>query len=196
MNGLEVAGCLSKWKNPPLVVFATAFDNYALKAFEAHALDYILKPFDGSRLKEAFERVREQIRLKKSTKEGLTALDKDLAARGTVKKVIGRKRNSKEKILIDPDEVYYFHALNTEVTAWLADKELIINLTLEELEDALDPTRFFRSHRAFIVNISKIEKVAPLFNENFEILLKGAVKAKLPLSRRRAGELKKLLSNW
>ena len=175
MNGLEVAGCLSKWKEPPLVVFATAFDTYAVKAFETHALDYILKPFDGNRLKEACERVREQLRLKKSAKESLAALDRDLVARGTVKKVIGRKRNSKEKTLIDPEEVYYFHALNTEVTAYLADRELIINMTLEELEEVLDPTRFFRSHRAFIVNVSKIEKVAPLFNENFEILLKGSL---------------------
>jgi DNA-binding LytR/AlgR family response regulator len=196
MNGLEVAGCLAKWQDPPIVVFATAFDQYAVKAFEAHALDYILKPYDGSRLKEAFGRVKEQIRLKQSAKNKLAALEKELSARGTLKKIVGRKRNSKEKIMIDPEEVFYFHASNTEVMAALADKELIVNMTLEELLGVLDPTRFVQPHRSYIANLGQVEKVIPMFKENYELVMKDPKHTHIPLSRHQRQEVQKRLANW
>ena len=123
-----------------------------------------------------------------------SALGKDFAAQ--VKKLVGRKANSKERILLDPADVLYFHAHLAQVTARMEDKEWIVNLTLGELEKTLDPARFARSHRAYIVNLGKVEKVIPMFNENFELILKDPAKTHIPLARRNAGEFKKKLGNW
>lgn len=196
MTGLELASYLAEWKNPPLVVFATAYDAYAVKAFETHAIDYILKPYDKERLKKTFELVKSQVRLKVSAQEKLQSLGDDLMKSGAVKMVVGRKRNSKDRMVIDPAEVFYFYAHGAEVTAHLEGQEWIISRTLEELMKALDGNRFIQPHRSYIVNLSKVEKVVPLFKDNYELILKDSKHTHIPLSRHRSQEIRKRLTNW
>jgi len=193
-NGIEVALELADQKTPPRVVFVTAHNEFAVKAFEAHAIDYVLKPFDPERLRKSFERVKEAIKLKQPIGEKLAAFGDDYAAK--VRKIVGRRPNSKERVLIDPSDVFYFHAHLALVSAYLGDKEWSVTLTLDELERSLDPAHFARSHRAYIVNLSKVEKVVPMFNENYELILKDQARTHIPLARRNAKEFKKKLGNW
>lgn len=193
-NGIEVALELADQETPPVVVFVTAHNEFAVKAFELHAIDYILKPYDPARLQKSLERVKEAVKLKKPMREKLTAFGNDYAAQS--RKIVGRRSNSKERVLIDPADVFFFFAHLAQVTAHLGDKEFIVNLTLEELEKTLEPVCFARPHRAYIVNLSKVEKVVPMFNENFELILKDPAKTHIPLARRNAKEFKAKLSNW
>ena len=197
VDGLEAAGRLAGWEKPPLVVFATAYHEYAIQAFEANAIDYVLKPYDPERLKKTFARVKEFLANKAaSPKEKLVSLERYLVQKGALGRIVGRRRNSKEKIVIHPDQIYYFHVHLTEVLAKLETEELIIYSTLKELLACLDPARFVQTHKAYIVNLDKVEKVAPLFSGNFEIKLKDPKQSSIPLSRRCAQALKSRLASW
>ena len=192
-SGIELALELSEQKHSPIVVFVTAHNEFAIKAFEAHAIDYVLKPFDQERLAKTFERIREEV-LHRPSQEKLATFGKDFAARS--KKIVGRKPNSKDRMLIDPKEVLYFQAHLAQIHARLADKEWIVSLNLEELEEVLDPSQFARSHRAYIVNLGRVEKVVPMFNESYELILSDSAHTHIPLARRNAKEFKQKLSNW
>jgi DNA-binding LytR/AlgR family response regulator len=193
-NGIEMALELADQEAPPRVVFVTAHDEFAVKAFEAHAIDYILKPSDPERLERSFKKVKEAMRFKRLSGKEWGAFGDDYAAK--VRKIVGRRPNSKERVLIDPADVFYFYAHLALVSAYLEDKEWSVSLTLDELERSLDPGQFARSHRAYIVNLSKVEKVVPMFNENYELILKDPARTHVPLARRNAGEFKQKLSNW
>lgn len=196
LNGVEVASKLADWPSPPLVVFATAYDQYAIEAFEAKAIDYLLKPCEPGRLKNTLERVRETLKMKEGAKKRLVSLDEHLMQKGIVKKIAGRHRNKKDRIVIDPSEVYYFHAGNTEVTARMEDDELIVNATLKDVLARLEIHGFAQTHKAYIVNLDKIRKVSPMFSGNFEITLQAPLSEKIPLSRRYAKPIKEALSGW
>ena len=196
LSGLEMATYLAVWKDPPLVVFATAYDEYAVKAFETHAIDYILKPYDATRLAKTFVKLKEHIRLKMSSRQKLQSFGEELLKTGAVKMITGRKRNSKDRMVIDPSEVFFFQAQMAEVTAHLEGQTLIVYKTLEELTQMLDPAKFVQPHRSYIVNLAKVEKVVPLFKENYELVLKDSGHTHIPLSRHRSAEIKKRLSNW
>lgn len=194
-NGIEVASELIKnYPNPPKVVFATAYNQYAVEAFEHNAIDYILKPYQKDRLEKALERVKQRHAMQSSTKEQLKNLETELAEKGVLKRLVGYKRGSKEKIVIHPDQIYYFHTRLRDVVVYTQDQELIVNENLKSLNEKLDPEQFVQTHRAYLVNVSKIEKVAPLFNRSFEIFMNQG-KYKVPLSRRLAKNIKKEL-NW
>lgn len=195
MNGLEVASRLASWDDPPLVVFATAYDKYAVEAFRANAIDYVLKPCDPARLRKTFERIKDFLARKGSSREKLASLENTLIQKGLLKRLVGHPRNLKDRVVIDPAEVLYFYSENTEVLACLGSRELIVNSTLKELVSNLDPAQFAQTHKAYLVNLHKIEKLSPMFSGNYEILLKG-MKTTVPLSRRYARPLKNRLGSW
>ena len=98
--------------------------------------------------------------------------------------------------MLDPAEVLYFQAQLSEVFAYQESGELIVKSTLKELLENLDPAQFAQTHKAYIVNLGRIEKVSPLFSGNFEILLKDSKRTKIPLSRRYAQHIKQVIGNW
>ncbi|MBI4115738.1 MAG: response regulator [Candidatus Omnitrophica bacterium] len=196
LNGLEVTSRLTEWENPPRVVFATAYHQYAIEAFEANAIDYLLKPYEPSRLKKTLERIKELFKTEKPSRERLISLEDDLIRKGVLKKIVGHKRNAKDRIVLDPTEVYYFFAHLAEVLAYTANGELIVNSTLKELLANLDPAHFAQTHKSYMVNLGQIEKVSPLFSGNFEITLKHPSLPKIPLSRRYAKGIKSRLGSW
>jgi len=112
------------------------------------------------------------------------------------RKLVGRKGNSNERIIFDSTDVNYLRAHLSEALAYLEEEELVVRATLKELSGQMDPTVFAQTHRAYIVNIDKIQKVTPMFSGNFQITLKDASQTKVPLSRRYAKNLKKHLGNW
>ncbi len=97
---------------------------------------------------------------------------------------------------MDPSEVYFFSAEAEEVVAHMGQQDLLIKASLKEVLAQLDPGKFAQTHKSYIVNIDKIQKVSPMFSGNFEITLKGTQSLKVPLSRRFAPAIKKLLGHW
>jgi two-component system response regulator LytT len=194
LSGLDLAGRLAAWEEPPVVVFATAYHRYAVQAFEANAVDYILKPYDPARLKKTLERLKGLASEKKiSEREKLVLLEDYLIKQGTLKKIAAHPRNSKERIVMDPSQIYYFHAELSEVRAHTGKEHLIVNSTLKEMIQTLGAGRFAQCHKAYLVNLDKVEKITPFFSGNFHIILNDSAKTKIPLSRRYARNIKSLL---
>ncbi|OGW81599.1 MAG: hypothetical protein A3G33_01865 [Omnitrophica bacterium RIFCSPLOWO2_12_FULL_44_17] len=192
-NGLEVAAALAGLPETPLIIFVTAYDEYAIQAFEVNAIDYILKPYDQERFKKACEKAKSALIDRSAAKEKLSSLN-SYYEKGKPVKIMGHRRNSRERMFIQPKDVLFFHVELTDVTAHLFDgTDLLVNTTLKSLFEILDPAQFQQTNRAFIVNLDQVEKVIPLFSGNFEILLKGKNQVRIPLSRRYAKQLKKIL---
>ncbi len=171
----------------PYVVFVTAYDQYALRAFEVHALDYLLKPFDAARFHQAFARARAQIR-RRETREHrsrLIGLLGDLAAgRGEAEGASGpaaaEAPQAAERLLVRADGRILF--LRTEEIDWVGAQgnyaELhvgaeayLVRETMGELEARLDPRRFLRVHRSTIVNLDRVRELRPWFGGDYRVVL-------------------------
>ncbi|HCM42573.1 MAG TPA: DNA-binding response regulator [Candidatus Omnitrophica bacterium] len=195
LNGIEVALELAKDPAPPLVVFSTAFDQYAVDAFEANALDYILKPCRQDRLKKALEKIKKHC-LAGQKQTGLGKLEGSFLKKGLIQKIAARQKNSKEKMVLDPDEIDFFHAESAEVFAHIKGQDFIVSLTLKELAEGLEVRGFAQCHKAYLVNLSRVQKISPLFSGNYQIILKTSEAPKVPLSRRYAGHIRSQLGGW
>ena len=158
--------------NMPLVVFVTAFDEYAVQAFEVHALDYLLKPFDAERVAAALERVRARLASKEDVRIAET-LEKLLA-------VVGRDRQRPRAIpvrvadrieLVPVADVDWVEAEGNYATIHAGARALVIRETLVSLERRLDPQIFGRVHRSYIVNLSRVKQMEPLFHGEYELVL-------------------------
>lgn len=192
-NGLEVASVLSTLQSPPLVVFVTAYDQYAIQAFELNAIDYLLKPYDERRFKKTCARIQSALQDESQLKDRLTSLKHYLEQEKPFK-VLGFKRNSRERIFIHEGDVLYFTVHLTEVTAHMKNgDQLLVNATLKSLLEMLDPKKFQQTHRAYLVNLDQVEKVTPMFAGNFNLVLKNSNHSAIPLSRRYAKKLKQFL---
>ncbi|OGW82407.1 MAG: hypothetical protein A2Z83_04975 [Omnitrophica bacterium GWA2_52_8] len=196
MSGLEVASRLLDFPQSPAVVFATAYNQYAVEAFEKHALDYLLKPYDAGRLEKTLQRIQERTGSRETGRGGLVSFEEDLLKKGRLKRLIGHSRGARDRMVIDPGDVFYFFVAYTDVTACLGREQLILRTPLKELLQILDPAQFAQTHKSHIVNLHKIEKVSPMFNGNFQIRLKHADIVPIPLSRRYAAAIKKKIGGW
>ena len=196
MPGLDGFGVLASVdaEDLPAVVFVTAFDRYALKAFEAHAVDYLMKPFSSERLHEAVERARAAV--DRSSSKHLKA------ALHTLLQDIQRERAYPEWLLIKKDDRSVF--LRVEDIDWIESarnnvrlhvgKEIYVyHETTSGIESRLDPRRFFRIHRSTIVNIEKIREMHPWFNGDYAVTLKDGTRLTLSSTyRERLKDFRKL----
>jgi len=194
LSGTEVAKRIEGDSESPLVVFASAYDQYALEAFASKGVDYVLKPYEPERIQKTLDRVRELIQTQRRARD-ISPTDQ-VQLKGTPIKLIGRRRNARDRIVVDPRDVFYFHAHLTEVVARLENSELIVGSSLKDLEDNLDKRQFARTHKAYIVNLDKVSKVSPMFSGNHQLSLSSENLPKIPLSRRYAKSLKNRLGNW
>ena len=155
--------------------------------------DSVLKPFEEERFKKTCSRIRSMLADPGRVKERLTSLGNYLA-KGRPPKILGHQRRSRDRIFIHERDVLYFHVNLTEVTAHMMNgEELLVGSNLKSILEAVDPTRFQQTHRAYIVNLDQVEKVTPLFAGNFNITLKNSGRTIIPLSRRYAKKLKQFL---
>lgn len=177
-DGLEVARKLAGMTDPPLVVFATAYDRHALAAFEVNAVDYLLKPFSEQRVAETIEKLR---RLVNQRKAGHHPLQTKIAV-----------TNEDLITLLDPEEIVYAGRQGREVIIKTSDKEYTVNYTLQGLEQRLDAVSFFRPHHSFLVNVNKIEKIEPAFH-GYQLVMKDSKSSRVPVSRSGMKEIKRLL---
>lgn len=185
INGFEM---LELTDQPPAVIFTTAFDEYAIKAFEAHAIDYLLKPFSQDRFDKAIQKWQEQknISQKETTKDLLETASLSPAQNQRI--VI--KDGSKIKI-IPVQDVFYLEAADDYVKIHTKEGYFLKNKTMNHFEQALDAQHFVRSHRSYIVNIQQITRIDPYEKDNHVAVLRSG--AKVPVSRSGYGKLKAVL---
>ena len=180
-NGFDVLRNLPN-SEKPIVVFTTAYDSYALQAFEAQALDYLLKPFDQERLHRALERVRSEIA--KSAKGTLNGSLADLLSAARKPRAENRLiiKSGGRVVFIQIDEIDWIEAAANYVRLHVAGKNAyLFRESIGRMADKLDPTQFIRIHRSFIVNVSKIKELQPCNNGEFMVSLRNG--KELPCSR-------------
>lgn len=171
---------------PPAVIFATAFDEYAIKAFDAHAIDYLLKPFDQERFDKAIGKFLAQ-------HKGNNTSTKDLLNDGLLPNVNNRivvKSGSKIKI-IPVGDVLYLEAADDFVKIFTKEGYYLKNKTMAFFESFLPQDMFVRSHRSFIVNIGEITRIDPYEKDGHIAILKNG--AKINVSRTGYGRLREVL---
>jgi two-component system response regulator LytT len=190
MNGFQVVAELLKEGDVPLVIFATAYDSYAIKAFEVNALDYLLKPIDRRRLGEALAKARRAAPRREEFAKRLKALAESIRI-GTsfLPRIVVRK--GEEPALIDVERVAMLRRAGARVTAHTDDGEFATNYRdLDEVEVQIDPAMFVRLGADYLVNIRKIADVVPWSGGNFMMTLADAGKTEVRLNRSQAKLLK------
>lgn len=174
--------------NPPAVIFTTAFDEFAIKAFEAHAIDYLLKPFSKERFDKAISKWRDQKNIpnEKATQELLESAS--LSPSQNQRIVI--KDGSKIKI-IPVQDVHYLEAADDYVKVYTKDGYFLKNKTMSHFEQSLDANLFVRSHRSYIINIQQITRIDPYEKDGHIAVLRSG--EKVPVSRSGYGKLREVL---
>jgi two-component system LytT family response regulator len=174
INGFEMLELLD---HAPAVIFTTAFDEYAIKAFEAHAVDYLLKPFSQERFDKAIQKWKEQ---KVSSQKNTEELLETASHSPSQSQRIVVKTGSKIKI-IPVHDVFYLEAADDYVKVHTQDGSFLKNKTMSHFEKTLDPQQFVRSHRSYIMNVQQITRIDPYEKDNHVAILKSG--AKVPVSR-------------
>lgn len=183
-------------ENAPVTVFVTAFDHFALKAFEVHALDYLLKPFDVERLKKTVERAKELIRNRETDNPAdkrLIALLKDIKNEPKyLKRLTVRSRG--KTVFVAVDEIDYIEAEGNYLSVQTGKEAHLIRSAMHQFENRLDPEKFARIHRSTIINIDRVKEMHPLFNGDQSVIMKNG--KELVLSRNYRDRLKDLLESF
>lgn len=186
INGFEM---LELIEQPPAVIFTTAFDEYAIKAFETHAVDYLLKPFSKERFDKAIEKFVNQpfLQQQKKATEDLLQSNTELPAQN---ERIVVKTGGKIKIIPVP-EIQYIEAADDYTKIFTAAGSFLKNKTMSFFETALPQNQFVRTHRSYIVNVQEITRIDPYEKENHLTILKSG--ARIPVSKNGYGRLKAVL---
>jgi DNA-binding LytR/AlgR family response regulator len=192
MPGMDGFSVLRSVTHQPEVVFATAYDSYALKAFEVHAADYLLKPISRERLSETVRRIRG--RRASGTPTDLRALLQALGReRPSVAQIPVQK--GRQILVLPTDEVFWFEVEYRLVYAHTASERYATNFTLKELEERLDPEVFFRAHKSRLVNLRHVKAIAPWFGGRFKLIMRNPAAAEVELSRTQARVLRQRM-HW
>jgi two-component system, LytTR family, response regulator len=181
MNGFEVIEAVGNEKMP-LVIFVTAYDQHALKAFQVRALDYLLKPFDRERFQEALQRARAHIQRDETGDLGrrLLALVKDLR-RDQPKTDRLVVKSGGRLFFLRTDEIDWIEAAGNYVRLHVGTTSHLLRETMNAIESRLDPEKFFRIHRSRIVNMERIQEMQPWLNGEYAVVLSNGTR--LTLSR-------------
>ena len=190
-DGFELLASLA---SRPAIIFVTAFDHYAVRAFEENAVDYLLKPFRRERLEQALDRARQELSRPGDLADRLQGLLASLgrASEGDTLDRLTVRLGQKQLILKTAD-VQWFGAEEKLVFAATAGQRHYINFTLDQLERRLDARRFARIHRGVIVNLDWAESLRPGFAGTYRLQLKDDAKTELPVARARARALRERL---
>jgi two-component system LytT family response regulator len=190
-NGFELLEVLED--KVPEVIFTTAYDEYALKAFEYNALDYLMKPIDSSRLAEAILKVEEEIKKSVQSKERVETANNYLTENDQVFVKDGEKC-----WFVKLGKVRLFESMGNYVRLHFEDQKPMILKSLNSLEERLDPKNYFRANRKHIINLQWVDKIEPWFSGGLLVTLKNGDKnnqiEKIEISRRQAIKFKELMS--
>jgi len=186
INGFEM---LELIEEPPAVIFTTAFDEYAIHAFESHAVDYLLKPFSRERFEKAVSKWR-QINKTISPKDHLTPLleavsNSPAEHHRVVVKLAGKIR------IIPIDDIHYLEAADDYVKIHTKDGSFLKNKTMGHFETVLNKNQFVRTHRSYMVNVTEITRIDPYEKDNHLAILKSG--GRVPVSKTGYVKLKSVL---
>jgi len=187
INGFEMLELL---ESMPSVVFTTAFDEYAIKAFEANAVDYLLKPFSKERFDVAIDKWMAKHKQSDGSEKNLQGLLDNAGKQPDEKNRIVVKNGSDIRI-VPVQDIYYIEAYDDYVKLFTKDSYYLKKKTMNYYEQVLDESIFFRTHRSFIINLQQLTKVEPLEKNTYVALLKNG--KKIPLSRTGYTKLKETL---
>ncbi len=199
LSGIDVVKQVPT-ESMPMVVFVTAFDKFAIDAFESHALDYLLKPVDEERLARALDRVRGEWQQKQALaqREQLMALIADLSGKGEIEPealaAVGQPvrryatmlpiRSGRETLRLDVDTIDWIDAAGDYMCLHAGGQTHVLRATMKELEDMLDPSVFQRVHRSTIVNLARVRSLRPHVNGECFLRLQSGQEIKLSRSFR------------
>jgi two-component system, LytTR family, response regulator len=198
MPGLDGFGVLKKLverkMKMPHVVFATAFDQYAVQAFDVNAVDYVLKPFDKSRIAKAIQRARKVIETQMPATERLEQLVNQLgASKQPAPPVKLLVRSQQKLLLVDARDLIFATIADGLISVVARDVEGSSNYrTLEEMHAALDSDSFWRPHRSYLVNIHHIKEVVPWFKSSYMLKMSDKKESEIPVSRAQTKRLREL----
>ncbi len=200
MPGLDGFGVIKKLVERklkvPQIVFATAFDNYAIQAFEVNAVDYILKPFDKARIAKAVQRAKKLVEANASPVDRLESLVDQLGApkAKSAQPVKLLVKSQARMFLVDAEEMIYASIQDGTITIFARDAEGVSNYrTIEELAAALDGDVFWRAHRSYLININHIKEVVPWFKSSYMLKMNDKRQSEIPVSRAQTKRLRELL---
>jgi len=186
MPELDGFGVLRRLEHQPLVIFTTAYDQYALQAFETNSIAYLLKPVEASKLSQALDKVS-KMRGGQDIQRLLTQIATKLTP--AYPERISSRTGEKTEFL-DLSRITHFYSEEKLTFAATESKSYIIDQTITELESRLDPARFFRIHRSTLVNLAYVSELYTFFGGKLLVKLKDAKKTELTASKERARELK------
>lgn len=178
MSGMQLAEAMHKFKNIPAVVFVTAYSDYAVKAFDVDAVDYLMKPVQTDRLAIALDKV--EARMKPAP-----------ATNSSVERIAVEK--SGKKVLVPVDKIRYIEAKDDYSCIYTDTDRYLSTTSLAKLEQKLTPRGFFRVHRGYIVNLNHVEDAKTISSGTLELGLEGIEDKKIPVSRRRVVSLRRAI---
>jgi len=187
VSGVQLAEGLKTHPQPPAIVFVTAYTQYAVKAFELNALDYLVKPVETKRLKQALEKVR-QHRATEQAESGSASPGESIAANRLMVDRAGKKQ-----FLSAPD-ILYVMAKDDYTYLFTAEDRFISSTSLARIEAQLEGQGFFRAHRRYLINLNKVDTFESKSGGTSTLTLAGSTEV-IPVSRRRAAALKAALRN-
>ncbi len=192
MPGEDGFALLASLEPRPAVVFVTAYDQYAVRAFEENAVDYLLKPFRAQRLAEALARARRELAQPAELSRRLEELLAAVGPGGRATAWLDRftVRLGTRQLIVKASEVLWFGAEDKLVFAATGTAKHYVNFTLDELERRLDPARFVRVHRSAIANLDRAAALRPGFAGTWRLQLDDAARTEVPVSRVRARALR------
>lgn len=184
-NGLHLAQHLNKLSFNPAIVFATAYDEYALQAFELNAFDYILKPFDEDRIQKTLGKIKKMQTLGRHKEDLIHSSPKD-EYKGKIAVLVDERIR-----LINCADIIYLESCEGKCTIKTQGQEFRVSEALVVLEKKLSNIDFFRVHRSYIVNMNHISEIEPWFNSTYNLTM--SEHSKVPVSRTYVKELKQLI---
>jgi two-component system, LytTR family, response regulator LytT len=187
MDGFEVLKAL----RPPLpqVVFSTAYDDYAIRAFEVGAVDYLLKPYARARVEESLARVRGRLGGRQNGPDWERVLQR-LEEKRTVYVSQVPVHSGKRILIVPVSDVLWFGVEYRLVYAHTQERAFMTNYTLRELEERLDPALFFRAHKSSLVNLEHVKEIVPWFGGRYKLVMRDQTGSEVALSRAQARELR------
>lgn len=179
-TGMQLAEALHKLKNPPAVVFVTAYSEYALEAFEVDAVDYIMKPVEPERLLQALDKVEARV-VPAPQQQNHSSVERIPVVK------------SGRKVLVPIDQIRYIEAKDDYSCIYTDNDRFLSTISLAKLEEKLAPHGFFRVHRGYIVNLEFVEDVEVISSGILQLGINGIEGKKISVSRRRVVALKRAL---
>ncbi|MGH9489252.1 MAG: LytR/AlgR family response regulator transcription factor [Terriglobales bacterium] len=200
MPGLDGFGVVRRLREKkvsmPRLIFATAYDQYAVQAFEVSAVDYLLKPFDKARLARAVDKIRQQVDQRQTAARKIDRVLELLEARqsASVPVKIPVRVNGRH-VLLDPREIVFARIEDGVISVVATHMDGVANCrTVEELLASLDEKVFWRAHRGYVVNLNRIKEVVPWFNSSYQLRMDDKKQTEIPVSRTQSRRLRELFN--